>query len=91
MPPIRPYAMEYVNGIKIIVTNAGMACLMSSHSTSTADLIINTPTSINGGPTAHAGIDANNGVKKNAKRKYPATVRQLGQFVPLLESLLKIR
>ena len=47
---------------------------MSSHSISTTDLIINTPTNINGGPTAHAGIDASNGVKKNAKKKYAATV-----------------
>ncbi|KAK8571446.1 hypothetical protein V6N13_047134 [Hibiscus sabdariffa] len=74
--------MEYVNGIRIIVTNAGIACLMSSHSTSTTDLIISTPTSISGGPTAQAGIDANNGVKKNARKKYPATVKAVNPVLP---------
>ena len=64
------------------VTNAGIASLMSSQSISTTDLIIKTPTRINGGPTAHAGIEASNGVKKNAKKKYAATVNAVIPVLP---------
>ncbi|KAK4403446.1 hypothetical protein Sango_0713200 [Sesamum angolense] len=84
--------MEYVNGIKIIVINAGIASLISPHSTSTTALIISTPTSISGGPTAHGGIDASNGVKKKASRKYPATVSAVKPVLRALHlSLLMIR
>ena len=42
-----------IRGINTIVTNAGIACFMFSHSISKTAFIIITPTRIIGGPTAH--------------------------------------
>uniref|UniRef100_A0A7C8ZA38 Uncharacterized protein n=1 Tax=Opuntia streptacantha TaxID=393608 RepID=A0A7C8ZA38_OPUST len=64
------------------VMNAGIACFISPHSISTMDFIIRTPTKINGGPTAHAGIDASNGVMKNARKKYAAAVNAVNPVLP---------
>ena len=55
--------------LRMMVTNAGIASLISSHSISCTDFIMRAPTRISGGPIAHAGMDASNGVKKKDIKK----------------------
>ncbi|GAB2216550.1 hypothetical protein Droror1_Dr00024325 [Drosera rotundifolia] len=76
--------MEYVNGTRISVRNAGIDSFMSIQLISSTDFIIITPTSIKGDPTAQAGTDASNGVMKSARKKYPATVKAV---IPVEDSL----
>lgn len=51
-----PLAMEYVNGIKTIVTNDGIAAVISEKSTSLTDPIIRTPTNIKAGAVTAFGM-----------------------------------
>ncbi|KAL0910805.1 hypothetical protein M5K25_018894 [Dendrobium thyrsiflorum] len=82
IPPMSPYAMEYVSGIKIRVMKAGIPCLISAHSISVTAFIIITPTTIRAGPTAHGGIDASNGVKNSERIKYAAAVSAVSPVLP---------
>ena len=71
---IRPYAIEYVNGIIASVRKAGMESPMYRQLISVQALAIIVPTSINVHPVAQGGIEANIGAKKiEMKKQSPVT------------------
>lgn len=63
-----PLAMEYVNGMKTIVTNDGIAAVISEKSTSLTDPIIRTPTNIRAGAVAAFGMIVITGAMTNDAR-----------------------
>ena len=60
--------MLYVNGMKIMVINAGNPLLISLKSIFPTELIINNPIMINAGAVAAAGTIKKIGAKKSASR-----------------------
>src|ERR1700709_1166734 len=74
MPVMRPYAIEYVNGIIARVRNAGIESPVYRQLISVQALAIIAPTSIKVHPVAHGGIDAKIGAKKiETKKQMPVT------------------
>src|SRR3978361_2136483 len=71
---MRPYAMEYVNGMIARVRNAGTESPAYLQLISVQALAIIAPTSIRVQPVAHGGMDANIGAKKiEMKKQRPVT------------------
>ena len=66
IPKMIPLAILYVNGIKMMVINAGRPELMSLKLMSPTELIINKPMIINAGAVAEAGTIRKMGAKNNA-------------------------
>ena len=68
-----PLEMEYVNGIMIMQTNAGMDSEKSSKGMFFTCSAISNPTIIRAGAVAADGIERNSGEKNNATIKQPPT------------------
>ena len=58
MPAPTPFVIEYVNGIRVMVSNAGMPTLGSRQSISETARIMKYPTMISTGADASASADA---------------------------------
>ena len=68
-----PFEIEYVKGIIIIHTKAGIDSEKSSHEILIIGSTIKSPTIISAGAVAADGIERNSGEKNNATTKHIAT------------------
>jgi hypothetical protein len=83
IPAMRPYAMEYVNGITARVMKAGKESPQYFQLISLAALHIMAPTMTNVHPVAHGGIDAKIGAKKmEIKKQIPVVMAVMPVFPP---------
>ena len=77
-----PLEIEYVSGIMIIHTNAGIDSEKSSKGMFFACSIISNPTMIKAGAVAADGIERNSGEKNNAMTKQTPTTRAVNPERP---------
>src|SRR5699024_6894787 len=77
-----PVAILYVNGIAIIVKNAGTAISNLSQSICFKAVDINTPTIINAGAVTSTVMICSNGENNNANKKNPAVTTDANPVLP---------
>lgn len=83
IPAIKPYAMEYVNGITANVIKAGSASPQYFQLMSLAALHIMAPTITRVDPVAHGGMEAKIGAKKiEIKKQTPVTMAVIPVLPP---------
>src|SRR5699024_12047085 len=83
MNPIAiPVAILYVNGIAIIVKNAGTAYSNSCQSMFLSDVDISTPTIIKAGAVTSTVMTCNNGENSRASRKNAAVTTEANPVRP---------
>ena len=70
-----PFEIEYVSGIMMRHTNAGIDSEKSSNGIFVTGSIMRRPTMMSAGAVAAAGIERKSGEKKRAIAKQPATER----------------
>src|SRR5690606_41930776 len=77
-----PLAVEYVNGIAMIVRKAGIAVLRRRQSRSATPCIISAPTATSAGAVANAGIAVKIGARKSASTNSPAVTTDASPVRP---------
>ena len=73
--------MEYVRGMVMMVTKAGIASDMSSRGSSRTELNIMSPTMMRTGDVAAAGMARNKGEKNNAMTKHMAMTNAANAYI----------
>ena len=82
MPVMRPYAIEYVNGMIASVRNAGIESPIYRQLMSVTALAIIAPTRIRVQPVAQEGMEAKIGAKKSEKKKQIPVTQAVRPVIP---------